>query len=553
MIAVPHGHVTRRQGANSTVVSSKPAGLRRRDLLARAYGTTIAAIVLNGCGLLGREQTNITSATNAPTTLQPRPGGTLRIGIPGDIVPTAVPHYVHPANYQLNPLIYDTLLSYDAHLNPQPALATNWTWSADFRRLTLTLRPDVRFHTGRPFTSQDAKSNLERLRNPAVSSQWRNYAELMHIDAPDAGTLVINYDSPLKSSLDALALTFMADPLTFDQISEGRSFVGTGPFRFREWAQAEHVAVERNPDYWQPGKPYLDGVVLRVLTNPATAVAALEADALDWLSGVPGQDAKRLSTDPSYEALLSGNGGTFFTVGFDVTIPELADRRVRQAFAYALNRPRLVEVALSGFGRPACIPWPRQSIGYDSVQDQAYSYDLNRARSLLQQAGWDTSREVPLLIPSFLRLTNSLAEILQADLSSVGVQAAVQVVDTADFTARGLKGQMGGAWITAMAFTNLSPATFLMTATTARVPNMSSFVTQRYTDLINQVVGTTDDVTLKATVHEVTQVMLDEAFILPFAEGAGQLAGPEVVHTRVSGAHWDGFGLFAYQDVWLRQ
>ena len=530
------------------MVRAKATGLRRRDLLARAYGTTLAAIVLNGCGLPGREQTNAT-----PAISQPRAGGTLRIGIPGDIVPSAVPHYVHPANYQLNSLVYDTLLSYDVHLNPQPALATAWTWSADFRRLTVTLRPGVRFHSGRPFTSQDAKSNLERLRSPAVSSQWRNYAELMHVDAPEPGTLVINYDSPLKSSLDALALTFMADPLTFDQISEGRSFVGTGPFRFKEWAQADHLAVERNPDYWQPGKPYLDGVVLRVLTSPATAGATLEGDALDWLSGVPAQDAKRLSTDSAYEVLLSGNGGTFFIVGFDVSMPELADRRVRQAFAYALNRPRLVEVALSGFGRPACIPWPRQSIGYDAVQDQAYGYDLNRARSLLQEAGWDTAREVPLLVPSFLMLTKEMAEIVQADLASVGVKVAVQVVETAEFTARGLKSQMGGAWISPMSFTNLSPATCLMTASTARVPNMSNFANQRYKELIDQVVRTTDDVTLKATVHEVTQIMLDEAFILPFAEATGQLAGPEVVRTRVSGAHWDGFGLFAYQDVWLHQ
>lgn len=530
------------------------ARISRRDVLTRVSGATIAGLLLNGCGLGGRGEATTPRPTGGPAgQSQPRTGGTLRIGLPGDIVPTAVPHVVTPANYQLNRLVYDTLLAYDAHLSPQPALAKTWTWSTDFRRLTLALRPGVQFHTGRPFTSQDARSNLERLRDPAVSSQWRDYAELMHIDAPDAGTLVINYDAPCRSSVDALALTFMADPLTIDQTAEGHSFVGTGPFRFKEWVQGDHLSVVRNPDYWQPGRPYLDGVELRVLPDPAAGVATLEANAVDWLTGVPGRDAQRLGTDSGYNVLLSGNGGTFFYIGFDVTAPELADRRVRQAFAYALNRPRLVDVALYGFGRPACVPWPKQSIGYDAAQDQAYGFDLDRARSLLQDAGWDRTRVVPLVIPSFIPLAKQVAEILQSDLQSIGVQVAVQSLAGAEFGARGLNRQMAGAWISPMTFTNLSPATYLMTASMARVPNTSNFVTPRYMELIDQAKSATDVQSLKAILHEVTQIILDEAFIVPFAEGTGQLAGPEVAHARVQNEHSDGFGLYAYQDVWLSQ
>jgi len=86
-----------------------------------------------------------------------------------------------------------------------------------------------------------------------------------------------------------------------------------------------------------------------------------------------------------------------------------------------------------------------------------------------------------------------------------------------------------------------------------RVPNASNFVTPRYKQLIDQAVNLADEQALKATVHEVTQIMLDEAFILPFAEGAGQLAGPEAVHTWVNDTRWDGVGWFGYQDVWLSQ
>ena len=127
-------------------------------------------------------------------TLTPRTGGTLRIGRPGDIVPAGAPFLLTAANVHLFTLLYDTLVSYDAQLTPQPRLATSWQWSTDARRLTLTLRPGVKFHTARPFTSADAKFNLEHLREPAVGSQWRTYANAMHISTPDPSTLVIDYD-----------------------------------------------------------------------------------------------------------------------------------------------------------------------------------------------------------------------------------------------------------------------------------------------------------------------------------------------------------------------
>ena len=158
-----------------------------------------------------------------------------------------------PANFQISNLIYDTLIVYDQQLEPQPRLATSWAWSQDFRQLRLQLRPGVRFHTGRPFTSADAKFNIERLRDPSVGSQFRGYADSMQVSTPSPDELVIDYAAPVRSSFDALTLTFMADPLTLDQTRSGQDFVGTGLFVFEEWVPGDHLRVRRNPDYWQPG------------------------------------------------------------------------------------------------------------------------------------------------------------------------------------------------------------------------------------------------------------------------------------------------------------
>ncbi len=130
-------------------------------------------------------------------------------------------------------MIYDTLLAYDEQFNIQPRLATGWAWSSDLRELTLRLRSDVAFHSGRPFTSDDARFNLERVRDPSDGSQWQNYAQLMEVTAPTPDVLVIRYDAPVRSSVDALVLTYMADPQTLDQIASGGPFIGTGAFKFQ--------------------------------------------------------------------------------------------------------------------------------------------------------------------------------------------------------------------------------------------------------------------------------------------------------------------------------
>jgi peptide/nickel transport system substrate-binding protein len=328
------------------------------------------------------------------------------------------------------------------------------------------------------------------------------------------------------------------------------------PWHHTNRTSNEHTCVylldgRPNFAYWQPGKPYLDEVELHVLPEPQAAVVTLEAGGVDWLIGVTGQDAQRLQADAAYQVLLTGSGGTFYYLGLDVTASPLADKRVRQAFGYALNRQRLVDTGLLGFGRPASIPWPQDSLAYDAILDQTYTYDPARARQLLAAAGWDTGTVIPLSIPNGVSVSTQMAQIVQADLANVGVQVAVQTLSQPDFVARLQKGQFAGAWIISMSFMNLSPATFFATAFAVRVPNSSNFVSERYRDLINRTFVATDDQQLKQELQELTQILLDEAFVVVIAEGTGQQTGTQVARASVRNLSWDKLGGLAYQDVWL--
>src|SRR5262249_9669569 len=150
-------------------------GGTRRALLLRAVAFGSAALTLTAQPGAARQELPTVPAGVAPG---PNQGGTLRIGKPEDIVIAGTPHLFTPGNLALYHLVYDSLVSYDEQLDPQPRLATSWAWSDDYRQLRLQLRQGVQFHTGRPFTSDDAKFNLERLRDAADGSQWLNYARL---------------------------------------------------------------------------------------------------------------------------------------------------------------------------------------------------------------------------------------------------------------------------------------------------------------------------------------------------------------------------------------
>jgi peptide/nickel transport system substrate-binding protein len=317
--------------------------------------------------------------------------------------------------------------------------------------------------------------------------------------------------------------------------------------------QGDHFAVVRNTDYWQSDKPYIDQADVMIRPDPESAVVGLESGAIDWVLGVPGQDARRLQNDAGYQVLLDGNGASYFYLGLDVGVPALSDKRVRQAFAFATNRQRIVDSVLYGFGRPASTLWPRQSPAYDAGLDQSNAYDLAQARQLLAAANWDPNTVVPLRVSSANAPTVAMAEILQQDLGSTGVQVALQPVDQADFSSRIQNATMGGAWIATIGFMNASPATLYVSAFPVRVPNTSHFESARYKELIDRSLSEIDDQKLKAELHELTQITIDEAFVVPIAENASPGLGLEVARAGINNITWDDLGWPDYQDIWLQQ
>lgn len=346
---------------------------------------------------------------------------------------------VHPVTDQ----IFNGLVGLDESLNPVPELAERWDIADDGRTYTFHLRPDVRWHDGRPFTSADVTFTFERA---LLEFHSRTRAALRHvlagIDAPDPLTVVFRFTepyAPLLQRLDVVEASILPrhrfegiDMLTAEANLQP---VGTGPFRFVAYRRGEYVELARNPDYFRPGLPRVDRLVFRITPSATTAVMALERGEIDYLPSVPGSELSRLQAMPGLTVVraAAGSGGSFCQ---DVLIPNLTrppfhDLRVRRAFYHALDRRALVDRVYFGQGAPSTGPISRALAWAYSADVRAYGHDLGEAARLLDAAGSARRGSGPRLSVTLTHpaAASRLGQAVRDQVRHVGIDVRLESLD----------------------------------------------------------------------------------------------------------------------------
>ena len=378
---------------------------------------------------------------------------------------TSDPGHLNPAIttnggvHTASDLLYDGLISLGDDLVPKPALAERWTVEDGGARYRFTLRRGVKWHDGQPFTSADVKFSFDSVLLRFHSRTRASLAPvLLRIEAPDDTTVVFQFKrpyAPLLAQLDVVEAPIIPRHLYAgtDPLKNPRNMtpVGTGPFRFGSYAHGTEIRYGRNASYFGTA-PSLDGVVLRVIPDAGTQVAALEAGEVDWLFGVPGPDRVRLRTLANIRlhqsSVSPGGSNCVSTVGFNLDRPVFRDLRVRQAVAHALDRGQFVERVTFGEGRLADAPIS-SAIAFAHADHLAMpAFDTLRADSMLTAAGWHRSgatiREAvrvkgvkdgtPLVIT--FKVMTSMApygELLRAQLKRVGIDLTVVALEPVVF------------------------------------------------------------------------------------------------------------------------
>ena len=336
--------------------------------------------------------------------------------------------------------IFASLIQQDERFQPRPYLAERWTISPDGRTYTFHLVKGATFHDGKPITAEDVKFSLELIKanHPFGVAMHR---ALESVETPSPSTVVVRLAHSYPAFLSTLSpLLGPILPRHVYGSGEIKSHpanlkpVGSGPFRFGEWQRGRYLILERYDGFFRPGRPYLDRVILEFVPDPAARVAALETGATHLVpynyAGL--SDARRLGALPHLALITKGYEavGSLTWIELNLRKKELADGRVRQALAHAVDRQLVATDIFLGFGRAADGPIVAAS-PFFNPRIRRYEHSLEKAGRLLDEAGYrkgaDGTRFRLTLdwLPGTAEFRN-LAEYVREQGKKIGVDFALR-------------------------------------------------------------------------------------------------------------------------------
>ena len=491
------------------------------------------------------------ASSTKPAAGQPRSGGTLRLGVLGDL-PNMDGHWIQGLSTIYH--VFDRLVEYDPKLNPQPSLAQSWDVNKDFTQITLHLRPGVKWHTGRDFTSDDVKWNYARLKmDPKVNGggHFSLIKPLSSMETPDKNTIVFKADQPWPGVFDPFSLINMLDPETGTDNGTPRPInskpVGTGPFTFVEYAQGDHITLKRNPAYWQSGKPYLDGIDIKIFSDPQALVTQLESGALDAAINPTYRDTARLLKDGKLPVALNDYTGAR-TVILQQSKPggPTANKQFRQAMQYAIDRQRIVDNVYLGVGAVGNLPFAPSNPAYDAAKDKTYSFDLDKAKALVTSSGV-SGAEFDAVYSVVAADYAQLAQIVQADLAKIGVKLNLKAVEPVQAADQLFNSKFTGWYIGRSIFGQLHPGFLQGNPNFSSEVNWAGFKSDDFVALSDALVHEADPAKQPQVFAAWRDYVLDQSFTMVVTAAKDRVVSNPNVH----GLRWNLDEMMQANDAWL--
>lgn len=346
----------------------------------------------------------------------------------------------HMSGYISQRLGYvETLVGVNYEGKITPNLAKSWEVSSDGKNWTFALREDVRFHDGTPFTAGTMKASLER--SFVQSEPIFGKIPVSAIEAPDDLTLKISLDSPFPalpaylSKAESAALS----PGSYDEKGNVAKPIGTGPFIFESWKPEEEIVVVKNPDYWGQAAS-VDKVIYRIIPEALTRKMLLDSKEIQIAMILSPEIAEEYVKKDGYTVLQQPIARVRM-LGFNTEKEPFDDKRVRQAVNYAIDREAILTYVLHGYGTMAAGLFP-PNFYWANQEIAPYAYDTEKAKALLEEAGWidtdgdgvldkegKTLKITLITYPERAELP-SIAEVLQQQFKEVGIETELQVLNT---------------------------------------------------------------------------------------------------------------------------
>ncbi|MGQ9368038.1 ABC transporter substrate-binding protein [Azospirillum sp. ST 5-10] len=505
-----------------------------------------------------------------PATAQetPQTGGTLNV-----IVQPEPPMLVYGLNQQgptqtVAGKIYEGLLRYDHALKPMPSLAESWEVSPDGLTYTFTLRKNVTWHDGTPFTAKDVVFTTKTFLPETHPRARANFSHVESVTAPDDHTVVYKLKQPFPAFINAFEVS--SAPMMPAHIYEGTDYkqnpknatpIGTGPFKFDTWVKGSHIHLVKNPDYYLEGKPYLDDIYFRVIPDAASRALALETGEVDisQYNDVEPFDVPRLKALPHLTLTTKGYEFVAPLSWLELNVREkpLNDKRFRQALMYGLDRQFIRDKIWFGLGRVATGPVNSVTAYYEPAVPK-YPYDPAKAKALLDEMGLAPNgdgvrAEIAFTPMPYGETWQRLAEYIKQSWGKIGVKVNLVSTDVAGWVQKvsNWDYQATADFVYQYGDPTLGVARTYVSSNIRKgvmFSNTMGYENKRVDELFAQAAVENDAEKRRALFSEVQKILVDEVPVIWLLE----MEFPTFVNKRVHNAVTTSIGTSdTFAEVWV--
>jgi peptide/nickel transport system substrate-binding protein len=314
----------------------------------------------------------------------------------------------------------------------EPALAEKWDVSSNGKTYTFHLRPGVKFSDGTPLKASDVKYSINRAATTEKSIWTFTLTALDKIETPDDQTVVLTLKEPWAPFLSDLAM-FSCSILSeafVKKVGEDKLVdqpLGTGPFTLKSWNRGEELVLQKNPNYWEQGLPYLDSITVRVVPDDNNRILQLQSGDLDGITDIPYNRVPELANDPNFQVERFDSTSIHFIILNTRNAP-LNDVKLRQALNFATDKEALIKSLLFGNGVVSNSFMPNNTLDWNKDQT-GYPFDLAKAQQALAASSVPHGAKLTMMIDGGSVSDQQVATALKAMWAKINIDLTIQPLD----------------------------------------------------------------------------------------------------------------------------
>lgn len=323
--------------------------------------------------------------------------------------------------------MYEALVGFDENMDVVPVLADDYEVNEDSTEFVFKLKEGVSFHDGEPFNADAVEANFNRVNENELRAN-RNLQFLDSIEVIGEYEIKFTLSQPFGAMMNKFAMIPIASPKAFQEDDHfGLNPVGTGAFKFKEWNQGDSMIIEKYEDYWESMDTNVEEVVFRPIPENGSRVAMLQTGEADFIYPVPHNNVEEIESSENLEVEYTPSTIARY-VSINTHKEPFNDARVRQAMNHAVSQDGFLQVVKNGYGEALDSTMSSQTQHYS--QQEVYEEDIDRAKELLAEAGYEDGFEAEIW-GNTASETNTGMQFIQQQLSRIGIDVEIRSMEEA--------------------------------------------------------------------------------------------------------------------------